>query len=233
MKVILTGATGFIGGEVLKQLVQDPSITDVLVLSRRELPDGKGDNEKVKTIIHKDFSEYPDSIVEQLKGADACIWWAGPLRGLKSPLCLGGPYFFWQDTTQYIKTNVEYTLAAAKVFATRFTPEKESNKKFRFVFCSGTGSVVDQSKKLWFMDLTRKTKGQNEGGLFELAESEPKFDPYTVRPGNVMPAQPNILHSASSYAFPSVGVDRLAARMLELCKNGSDKRIYENDEIPI
>ncbi|KAF5861520.1 hypothetical protein ETB97_012846 [Aspergillus alliaceus] len=38
MKVILTGSTGFIGCEVLKQCLQNPSITSIVAFSRRDLP---------------------------------------------------------------------------------------------------------------------------------------------------------------------------------------------------
>ena len=74
MKVIITGATGFIGGEVVKQCIKCPSITSVLVLSRRDLPKELSQDPKVKVLIHTDFSSYPPSLLEQLEGADGCVW---------------------------------------------------------------------------------------------------------------------------------------------------------------
>lgn len=55
MKIILTGATGFIGGAVLKQCIATPSISTVFVLTRRDLPKDLSSSPKVKVILHDDF----------------------------------------------------------------------------------------------------------------------------------------------------------------------------------
>jgi nucleoside-diphosphate-sugar epimerase len=70
MKVILTGSTGFIGREVLSQCLQNPAITFVVAISRRDLPA----HEKLQVALVEDFLSYPDCIRDQLKNADACIW---------------------------------------------------------------------------------------------------------------------------------------------------------------
>lgn len=75
MKFILTGCTGFIGGEVLLQCLQNPAITSVIALSRRQLPEAFAKDPKLNVVIIKDFNSYPDSVLEDLKGADACIWY--------------------------------------------------------------------------------------------------------------------------------------------------------------
>ena len=74
MKIIFTGATGFIGAGVLEQCVADDSITSIVVLSRKELPHSMRSHPKVKAIIHEDFLEYSDSTLEELSGAEGCIW---------------------------------------------------------------------------------------------------------------------------------------------------------------
>lgn len=74
MRVILAGSTGFIGREVLNQCLKNPSITSILALSRRELPSPVNDP-RLKVVILKDFASYPDSVLEELAGADACIWY--------------------------------------------------------------------------------------------------------------------------------------------------------------
>lgn len=71
MRVILTGSTGFIGREVLNQCLQHPAITSVVALSRRELPA----HDKLKVTLVDDFISYSDSVHEEIKNADACIWY--------------------------------------------------------------------------------------------------------------------------------------------------------------
>ena len=71
MKVILSGPTGFIGSEVLEQCIQNSSITSIVALSRRELP---VDSPKLSVIVVKDFISYTDSVLKEIKTAEACIW---------------------------------------------------------------------------------------------------------------------------------------------------------------
>lgn len=80
MKIILTGSTGGIGSEVLRQCLNSPKITSIIVLSRRDIPEDLSRNVKVKVIIMTDFSVYSSQVIEQLAGAEACIWYAYPSR---------------------------------------------------------------------------------------------------------------------------------------------------------
>lgn len=74
MKIILTGCTGFIGGEVLDQCLQDSSVTSIIALSRRELPASATSNSKLKAVIVNDFLNYSAELLQDVKDADACIW---------------------------------------------------------------------------------------------------------------------------------------------------------------
>lgn len=76
MKVIITGATGFIGTEVLRQCLLHPSITSVVTLVRRLIPDLE--SVKLKQVIMKDddFLTYPEHVMDEIRGAHACIWYA-------------------------------------------------------------------------------------------------------------------------------------------------------------
>jgi hypothetical protein len=76
MKFILTGCMGFIGEEVLYQCLRNPSITSVVALTRRKLPETLTTNLKLKEVVMKDFNAYPESVLKELCGADACIWYA-------------------------------------------------------------------------------------------------------------------------------------------------------------
>jgi len=83
MKLILTGSTGMIGAAVLRKCISDTTITKVYALTRRPLSEDLTSNNKVKNIIHEDFSQYPDELLAQLEGADSCIWSIGvtPRKG--------------------------------------------------------------------------------------------------------------------------------------------------------
>jgi len=76
MKVFLLGSTGFIGKEVLDQCLKSPAVTCVIALSRHDLPRETA-NPKLTVVIIDDFKFYPESVLEQLKDADACIWLVG------------------------------------------------------------------------------------------------------------------------------------------------------------
>lgn len=75
MKVIISGSTGFIGREVLKQALTHPSISSVVALSRKPLPENLTKNSKLKVVVLNDFENYTPSVREQLSGAEACIWY--------------------------------------------------------------------------------------------------------------------------------------------------------------
>lgn len=74
MKVILAGSTGFIGREVLEQCIQHPSVTSIVALSRRPLPEPAASHPKVEVVVEEDFTSYSPSTLQAIQGAGACIW---------------------------------------------------------------------------------------------------------------------------------------------------------------
>lgn len=83
MKVIITGATGRIGGAALQSALSNPTITTVVVLSRRDIDISHA---KLQTIIKKEYTQYSTEELAQLEGAEACIWYAHPCHYTRSTL---------------------------------------------------------------------------------------------------------------------------------------------------
>lgn len=72
MKIIVTGSTGTVGSAVLQRCIDHPDVTSVVALTRRSLDIS---DPKLNNIIHKDFLNYDKEVLDQLKGAEACIWY--------------------------------------------------------------------------------------------------------------------------------------------------------------
>ena len=75
MKIIVTGATGLVGAEVVRQALLDNDIQEITALVRRpldipHLPE-QG-RTKLKSVIHNNFLDY-SAPSELLKTQDACL----------------------------------------------------------------------------------------------------------------------------------------------------------------
>ncbi|KAJ0420366.1 hypothetical protein BJY00DRAFT_313037 [Aspergillus carlsbadensis] len=236
MKIILTGTTGFVGTEVLAQALANPHITSLIVLSRKPLPESITENPKVTVKVIDDFLTYPDSLLEELAGAEGCVWTLGLATSSSLPL--------------YRKVNHEYTLAALEAFSRiPLAPGTPTARPFHFVYCSGAAAVRDphKTKTLWFMGDMRRIRGDTEAALLAYhsnpqatttsssfqdgkgaAPATPReMEISIVRPAMVV-AREWTLHSMLFSLGPSIRVDRLAGAMVELVlgfyEDGSERK---------
>jgi uncharacterized protein YbjT (DUF2867 family) len=78
MHLILTGATGLVGSGVLAHILslQPGTISRLSILSRRPVPMAAG-KPGVTVIEHEDYGHYPPELLEQLRGAQGCVWAQG------------------------------------------------------------------------------------------------------------------------------------------------------------
>lgn len=76
MKIIVAGATGLLGREIVRQALHIREITQVIALARKPVQLEEGlDSSKIKTVVIRDYGDYPDEVKAEFAGADACIWW--------------------------------------------------------------------------------------------------------------------------------------------------------------
>jgi hypothetical protein len=85
MKLILSGSTGLVGTEVIRQSLLNPRVTSLIALTRRPIDISAiaaslgGAEEvnvgKVKSVIVQDFMNYSKEVKDDLADVDACIWY--------------------------------------------------------------------------------------------------------------------------------------------------------------
>ncbi|KAH8596597.1 hypothetical protein B0O99DRAFT_619422 [Bisporella sp. PMI_857] len=228
MKVILTGATGFIGHEVLLQALEHKDITTLVCLTRKPLPETVTSNPKLKAIIHEDFSTYPDEVLGQLHGAQACIW------------ALGSPARKNTDMDYCRSVEVGFTRAAASAFAQYLAPQVPKGKSFRFLYLSGMFAERNPDTKVWFLEDSRRIKGEVENSLIAIKKDEnnSNFDVAIVRPGGVL-ARGNLTPSIVAAKLLLIHIEELAAAMIAITLDDesivqsfltrNESRLFEND----
>lgn len=80
MHLTITGASGYLATEVIRQALSHPKITTVTALARRtvEAPTGlrKGaDVSKLRSLVVSDYDAYSEDVKKELGKAGACIWY--------------------------------------------------------------------------------------------------------------------------------------------------------------
>lgn len=212
MKILVTGATGMAGSEVIRQAITDESITQIMALARRPL---EITNPKLKPIIHQDFLNY-DAIKDKFRDCDACIWCLG-----KSQLQV--------SKQQLAVITYDYTIAAAKAML-------EVNPSIHFVFLSGNGA--DRTEKSNVLFARMKGRAENallQSGLKKLTIARPDAiwpkhkhagAPFAYK--LVFPFYPLVERLAPSKI---IGSEQLAKALLWIAKNPGEKNTYENMEL--
>ena len=80
MKLVIAGASGFVGTELVRQSLRWPGITTVIALARSHISvpddlDPAGDVSRLKTVVVEDYSTYSEDVRKELAEVDGCIWY--------------------------------------------------------------------------------------------------------------------------------------------------------------
>lgn len=137
MKVVLTGATGYVGEGVLLECLAHPAIDEVLVVGRKNC--GR-QHPKLKELLVKDFFSL-DAIADQLRGYDGGSYCAGVSSVGK-------------NEADYTRATYDTTIAFA-----RAVHAASPGAVFTYVSGAGTDSS-EKGRSMW-----ARVKGRTENDL--------------------------------------------------------------------
>jgi uncharacterized protein YbjT (DUF2867 family) len=137
MKIIVTGATGTVGSEVVRQAIINNDVEQITILARRT---SSFTHPKIKEILHRDFLNY-EGLDNIFRESDACIWCLGISQSRVSK-------------SEYFTITYEYAVAAARAML-------NANPNITFLFLSGEGADTTEKSRVRFA----KVKGQTENAL--------------------------------------------------------------------
>ena len=140
MKIIITGATGMVGSEVIRQAIADDEITSITAIVRRPLDVS---HSKLTTVIHQNFLDY-SNLADVFKNNEAVIWCLGISQNQV-------------NKEEYIKITYDYTVAFAKDML-------NANPELTFLFLSGAGADNTEKTRILF----GKIKGRTENALKQM-----------------------------------------------------------------
>jgi uncharacterized protein YbjT (DUF2867 family) len=155
MKVIITGATGMVGEGVMLACLQDPAVSEVLIISRKRY---ELQHSKLKELIVPDFFQL-NKFAADIKGYDACFFCAGISSvGMKED--------------KYTHITYDTTLAFAKALLA-------ANNNISFCFVSGAHTdSSEMGRSMW-----ARVKGKTENDLAKLLfKAEYNFRPGGMLP---------------------------------------------------
>lgn len=212
MKILITGATGLVGAEVIREAIKDDEITQITAIARRSLSIR---HPKLTSVLHDDFLNY-NNLLPVIAPHDACLWCLGISQTQVSK-------------EQYHVITYDYAIAAANAV-------KQANPAMIFLFLSGEGA--DQSEKS--RQLFARVKGKTEKSLLQLGLSKLYIArPGGIRPINKNPNAPFLyklllpLFPVMEFLTPNKMINsvQVARALLKIVKTKPEKVIFENMEL--
>lgn len=212
VKVLITGASGMIGGLLLERCSRDERVSEVISLVRR--PSAKT-LPKVKELVVADFMNY-ESCRPFLNDISIVFYCLGVYTGAVPP-------------AEFRRITVDFPLTLAKLL-------KETSPTLRFCLLSGQGADRSGKSNLMFA----RDKGVIENELAALGFSSfHSFRPGYIYP--VVPRkEPNFTYRLMRFLYPlvklmgkkySITSVELANAMFFTGVKGCEKEVLENSDI--
>lgn len=187
MKAMLFGGTGMVGQAVLLECLDDPDITEVLVVGRRAV---QQQHPKITQITQPDLSNL-SPVADQLAGYDACFF------------CLGVSSFRMKEA-EYTRLTFDLTTAIAKTVA-------PANPTMAFLYVSGEGTdSTEHGKSMW-----ARVKGATENALFAMPFTAYAIRPGFIQAQKNVRSSNRLystVYAATGWLFPVIR--RLAPRFV-------------------
>ncbi len=154
MKVMLFGATGMVGQGVLREILLDPAVSEVLAVGRSATGQR---HEKLRDLVVPDVANL-SAVEKDLTGFDACLF------------CLGVSSAGMSEE-RYAKLTYDLTLGVARTLA-------RLNPRMTFIYVSGMGTdSSERGRVMW-----ARVKGKTENALLKLFKAAYMFRPGVIVP---------------------------------------------------
>ncbi|KAJ5610742.1 hypothetical protein N7510_007461 [Penicillium lagena] len=226
MKLIVAGATGLVGREVIRQSLQNSQVTQVIALARKPVQvEDDVDSSKLKSVVISDYEEYPDHVKAEFAGADACIWTVAV-----TPFRTGS-----FDFAEVKRVCHDCTIAGFKAMY-----EAGPARPFRFLYFSAEGTPRDPTQRPVF-------KGDYQVMRCETELMVLKF-PQEYERVEVCIAQPGVVTNSTTWSratlgalcrvinvfwrvFPTIDREELSKAVLNQVMQRFDRERLSNDSL--
>jgi uncharacterized protein YbjT (DUF2867 family) len=213
-RLLLVGATGMVGGYVLRYALENAAVGSVTAIVRRKLDIS---HPQLQEVLHRDFADC-SSLSQVLSGKDAAVFCLGAYTGAVSD-------------AELRRITVDYTIEFTRVLHL-------SSPNAAFSFLSGSGADPTGRSRIAFA----RYKGEAESAL--IAAGFPGvylFRPayiYPVEPRK----EPNFSYRLLRAIYPAfqlllpnqvIRADALARAMVDVAVQGTERgcRVLENRDI--
>ncbi|KAI1388549.1 putative nucleoside-diphosphate-sugar epimerase [Hypoxylon trugodes] len=219
MKLIISGATGFLGTELVRQSMSNRKITSVVALARKPVPVPGGlaedaDTSKLKSIVVESYDKYSEEAKREFASAEACIWTVA-ITPTKSKM--------------YDFEEVKHICQSCTLASLKTLNESGISKPFRFLYTSAAGVERDPAANTvrFYADYLR-LRGETETKVLSLATELGGIEACIAKPGFITATGDigrYIMGVTTKWIFgvPYINVAELATAMLDQAVNGFEK----------